>query len=52
MLFSKEVNRNDDLSNAKVGGVCFYFRDNLLIKRKTDQELLQPMVVSKIHISY
>ena len=48
--FSKEVYRSDHPSDAKVGGVCLYFRENLSIKRRTDLELLQEMVVSEIHI--
>ena len=48
--FSKEVYRSDHPSDTKVGGVCLYFRENLSIKRRTDLELLQEMVVSEIHI--
>ena len=48
--FSKEVYRSDHPSDTKVGDVCLYLRENLSIKRRTDLELLQEMVVSEIHI--
>ena len=49
--FSKEIYRNDHLSNTKKGGVCLYFREGLPIKRRTDLELVQEMIVTEITIA-
>ncbi len=46
--YSKEIYRNDHPSNTKTGGVCLYFREGLPIKRRTDLELLQEMIVAEI----
>ena len=48
--FSKEVYRMDHPSSNKFGGVSLYFRENLSVKRRTDLELLQEIIVSEIHI--
>ena len=49
--FSKDIYRSDHPSNTKIGGVCLYYRDKLPIKRRTDLELLQEMIVSEISLS-
>ena len=49
--FSKEIYRNDHPSNTKKGGVCLYFREGLPIKRRTDLELVQEMIVTEITIA-
>ena len=49
--FSKDIYRSDNPSSTKLGGVCLYYRDELPIKRRTDLELLQEMIVSKISLS-
>ena len=38
---SNEIYRNDHPSNAKIGGVCLYYREGLLIKLRKEFELLQ-----------
>ena len=49
--FSKDIYQSDHPSNTKLGGVCLYYRDELPIKRRTDLELLQEMIVSEISLS-
>ena len=49
--FNKDIYRSDHPSNTKLGGVCLYYRDELPIKRRTDLELLQEMIVSEISLS-
>ena len=49
--YSKEIYRNDHPSNTKTGGVCLYFREGLPIKRRTDLELLQEMIVAEITLA-
>lgn len=49
--FSKEIYRNDHPSNTRKGGVCLYFREGLPIKRRTDLELMQEMIVTEIRIA-
>ena len=49
--FSKDIYRSDHPSNTKLGGVCLYYRDELPIRRRTDLELLQEMIVSEISLS-
>jgi len=49
--FGKDIYRSDHPSNTKIGGVCLYYRDKLPIKRWTDLELLQEMIVSEISLS-
>ena len=48
--FSKDVLRKDHPSNAKVGGVCLYFREGLPITRRKDHELLPETIVAEIKI--
>ena len=50
--FSKEIYRNDHPGNKKVGGVCLYFREGITIKRRSDLETLQEMIVSEINIAH
>ena len=49
--FCKEIYRNDHPGNKKVGGVCLYFREGITIKRRSDLETLQEMIVSEINIA-
>ena len=49
--FSREIYRNDHPSNTKKGGVCLYFREGLPIKRRTDLELVQEIIVTEITIA-
>ena len=42
--FSKDVFRNDHPSSNKIGGVCLYYRERLLLKCRKDFECLQEMV--------
>ena len=37
--FSREIYRSDHPSNTKTGGVCVYFREGLLVKRRKDLEI-------------
>ena len=48
---SRETHRADHPSDNKIGGVCLYFREGLLIKCRKDLELLQEMIVAEITIS-
>ena len=49
--FSKDIYRSDHPGDTKIGGVCGYYRNELPIKRRTDLELLQEMIVSEISLS-
>ena len=49
--FSREIFRSDHPSNTKLGGVCLYFREGLPIRRRTDLELLQEIIVTEITIA-
>ena len=49
--FSREIYRSDHPSNTKLGGVCLYFREGLPIRRRTDLELLQEIIVTEITIA-
>ena len=48
---SPEVFRNDHPSNSKNGGVRLYYRTGLPIKRRSDLEIVQEMIVSETAIS-
>ena len=43
--------RSDHPSNSKIGGACAYFRQGLPIKRRSDLEELQGLIVTEIVIS-
>ena len=49
--FSNDIDRRDHPSNTKIGRVCLFHRDELLIKCWTDLELLQEIIVSEISLS-
>ena len=49
--FSRDVLRSDHPSNTKVGGICVYFREGLPVKRRTDFEELQELIVIEVMIS-
>ena len=49
--FSREIYRSDHPSNSKTGGVCVYFREGLPIKRRSDLELLQELIVTELTLS-
>ena len=48
---SREIFRSDHPSNTKLGGICLYFREGLPIRRRTDLELLQEIIVTEITIA-
>ena len=48
---AKNIYRSDHPGDTKIGVVCLYYRDELPIKRRTDLELLQEMIVSEISLS-
>ena len=49
--FSRDVLRSDHPSNSKIGGICVYLREGLPVKRRTDLEELQELIVIEVMIS-
>ena len=49
--FSRDIYRSDHPSNSKIGGVCLYFRESLPVKRRSDLEELQELIVTEVIIS-
>ena len=49
--FSKEIWRSDHPRDTKRGeGVCLYFKEDFLIKRRTDLEIMNETIVAEISI--
>ena len=48
--FSKEIWRSDHLRDTNQGGVCLYFKEDLLITRRTDLEIMDETIVAEISI--
>ena len=46
--FSRDIFRNDHPTNAKRGGVCLYYKENVSIKHRTDLQILDECVVAEI----
>ena len=49
--FSREIYCSDHSSNSKIGEVCLYFRNELVIKQRRDIELTREPIVCEINVS-
>ena len=48
--FSRDIFRSDHPSNAKRGGVCLYYKENMCIRQRNDLQTLSESIVTEITI--